>query len=211
MQPDTLTPALPANVCTDISRLPLEAFISALLDGDLSGLVLSGTASEEALLEAWEALQLQYVEACAGKKETISLLTDVGRKSEASRLLRINGLLKMAIETGHPALAHALKEDGYEYDPTGTAQEREAQVNIIRNMLAGEEMRLQNAMGKVEGEDEDEKVPLSRSWFDNVLITAGESLGHFIPSAGLFTGQFCIYYRRLMSAIDKQKAATAGK
>lgn len=211
MEPQTLSPTLPANVCTDISRLPLEGFINALLDGDLSALLLSGTVSDEVLLEAWEALQLQYVEACAGKKEMVTLLTDMERKSHASRLMRIHDLLKMAIETGHPAVAESLKADGYDYDPTGTEQEREAQVKIIRNMLAGEEMRLQNTSGISEDEDTENRVPLSRAWFDNMLISAGEVLGHFIPSAGISTGQFCIYYRRLMSAIDKQKAATAGK
>ncbi len=197
------------QLCTKLSDLLLSGFIAALVEGDLSAIVLAGKPSDDQILEAWDELQQQYIEQTAGGEQMLTILNDGVHRAEIGRINRIGVLLELAIETGHPDLGAELQIDGYEYNPAGSETERAQQVKVIQAMLSGEACRLRLAKDLYGQEEGREEVTIGQEWFDDVLISAGEVMGHYIPLAGFYTSQFCRYYRRLMDHIDRQKKLTS--
>lgn len=96
-----------------ISKLKLDRFITALVDNDLSVLIIKGTPTAEILKEAWESILEQYTEATGGA-ELLAKMNDVKDYSVLySKINRAHALVQI-IESGR--VGNAVIQQLYTFD-----------------------------------------------------------------------------------------------
>lgn len=183
-QSKAVRPEPPYKLYRRCSQLSFDRFITCIVDGDLTALVISGSPTSEELAVAWGEIYFEYVD-LSGDNETkfiialerdITLLHDQIATVEAIYYF----LQPVMIEFARPHLDNihaALKDYGYriKIDPTQDYSKKlkqiEGKLALAKVELAQKEKEYQSI---VEGR---ETNTLTREYFKKILLRLSKYMG----------------------------------
>lgn len=198
------------EVFLSCAELPLTRFIRALVRKDLSALVKAGTVDMATLRAAWDKIQIEYIEASSGKEEKTQLLEEVRCAYEESRINRCRLLVAYLWDNASEEVVECLREEDFDIpEAEAPDEERHAALKLILALLSGDELRLEMSRKEISGNDTGKKVEITEVWFFDILIAAGEVVGHGISAESISTLAFCRYYLRLKETAAKAHSKTS--
>lgn len=189
------------EVFSSCAELPLTRFMRALVHKDLGALVKRGTVGRATLRKAWDRIQIEYIEASSGKEEKAQLWEELRCAYEESRINRCRLLVAYLWDNASEEVARCLREEDFDVPQADAPdEERHTALKLILNLLSGDELRVELSRKEISGNDTGKKVEITEVWFFDILIAAGEVVGHGISAENISTLAFCRYYLRLKEA-----------
>lgn len=206
--------ALPfLNIYVSCKDLPLSIFIQCLVSEDLSGLIISGEATDEQLADAWLTIHSEYCSKIGGvhiaglisRTKTIYALD--------AKIQRITVLCQAARQMVSQSIADALKESGYPISVTGTDEEYLHQITRIEALLNPERMKLSILINEAPKPDKNKSI--SEDDFTMTLMEISKQEGYKV-STNITVMDYCLYVKRLNNYIKnlpkvKQHGRSTGK
>lgn len=98
---------------TELQDLLFNVFIKCKCNGDLSGLVTSGTATDEQLIEAWAVLEGKFYELANPDEAALHIRKAVKIGGISTKLLHVSALLQVMQLHPNEATIECLREWGY--------------------------------------------------------------------------------------------------
>ena len=142
-------------------RLPLEAYIQATCNGDLSGLIISGEPTEYALLKAWEEI-ISLASKAIGGKALESNLESVKEYEQLSNREKIGAmLLELSSTSMNPYVLEAMRLFGFPMPKELTAENMQSCQKIFLGWLNKEGIYLDKLHAELEAKEanKDNKPP----------------------------------------------------
>lgn len=193
------TTDLKSSKCyTSINELPFRIFKSCAVDNDLIQLVKEGDAPHETLIQIWQEISEQFSEAMGGDKFVYTIGNMWTAESLNSKINRLEHILEIFKKSPYEELTKVFEAEGWIY-PTDDLNNY---VECIQNEIGNLKVQLENALSKVD-QKEGEKPSYER--YDEALVAISGNEGREIDDS-ITTMKFCIYYKRLIKAVEKHAA-----
>lgn len=194
------------QVFNDCAKLPLDRFIDCLIDNDLSQLIISGTATQEQLQQAWDKIYVQYCELSQSgsynevfeiMKEINDLRAKITIANNTIAFLQLNYDKDLVDLLNTFALRCDVKED----------DKGEVLIDKLNMVIARmkkwfprlsmrekelEELRKQNT-GKID-----------RVYFDDCLEVMSEAKGYQIEASKITVSRFCRSLTKMNKEAQKE-------
>jgi hypothetical protein len=194
-----------------IHKLPFSVFVDAICDGELSGLLISGEATQQQLTAVWEDLLMEYQDVIGGdENEYINDLYKRAYKDEIL-FLHIDTILSVMQERYVPKFANYLRQfvapdlkfdvtdpEGYERDLKRCTVRLPAKKLILQETLKELEDELNR---RASGSTEKPK----RDYYTKVLINLSDHAGYAVKEHDITVYEFCERVRRLNAYIQKSQ------
>lgn len=195
------------NLYKDLS-LPLNAFINAICNDDLSGLIISGNPSQYHLELAWFDIQQKFTETIGGRESDVVKMDVIEYNILETREALGKMLLEVANVRMNDNIAKCMRLFEYPIPEHITEENRQRTLKTFANMLNSEGVTLDNLTAQFENKEIEYKKP-SRE--DFIKLLTNMSLLFQMPPMNvnqLTTEQYCEYYRAYIEqikAIEKQR------
>lgn len=143
----------PLKLCPNINKLLFTTFLEILETEDYSLLIISGEATDEELIEAWNKLHGAYTEALNSGEESPEMQDSRITLVNNSRIMRARTLLDAIVQVGaHKGLVSQLYSFGYDLPECTdknatrvvelfTANYKRDYVDLQANTLQAEELK----------------------------------------------------------------------
>ena len=210
-QSPTVTTSL--KLYQGIDTLPLLRYIDALVDGNLSALIIEGQPTEQQLLEAWNTISVQYADAMGDAeskqlvivfKEVIGLTAKISCIEESITLLRHFYVKEIAQElkklVGGNLVFDVDKPDEYDAN-LDRAYRRSRGFVLSRDLANGRLDALKKKYDANTGK-------ATRQYFQQIGVTICEYNEGYVPMDNLTTFEFCEWIKRINNR-NQQTAAPA--
>jgi len=193
-----------------ISELPLHRFIECLVDGNLKALVIEGSPENKDLQQAWEGIQIEYLDAI--KDDEYRLLLNMRKDLHVYEisLVQMEFLIdvlrdyyvKEFVDELNLLLGSKLSFDvtdngAYERD-LKAAWNRSRGTKIAMDI----KQRALESLEKNQSSKQTQKP--TREYFQNMLIVLSDHVKYQIPET-ITTWEFCNRIRRLRQYYDHAK------
>lgn len=184
---------LPKSQLHTYKSVPLPAFMEYYLNGDPSGIVVSGNPTQSELEAAGLELRTYFDDAMA---DTDRMLQVAPLEANARDLWLYKEVLNLCKEFPHPKAFELLRDLGFPYPMD---EYDEDQISIVENMIASKEM---NQKRSIDNFHETAKAgdPINEEWFYSTCIHfADMHNGGAVYSPQQFTLlQFILKYREYL-------------
>lgn len=199
-----------SNLYLDCSKLILDIFIDCIVDNNYTGLIISGTATEKELSEAWEKI---YVESCklsqngtynevfSVLKEIDDLRAKITIASNTVKHLEISFDQDLVNVLNSLALRCNLKQD----------DTREVLVNKLNEVVA----RMKKWLPRLkEREDKLAEIrslntdKIDRTYFDDWLDAISENKGYHVKSNEITVSRFYRSMAKMKEESERAKIKT---
>ncbi len=198
---------------TTIHKLPLSRFIDALCDNDLTGLLITGNATEEELQIIWADIMDQFIEASAGTKQLhyIKICAQITRLELKYNMimLLINSLRQYYVERFADRLNNLL-ETSFKFnisDITAYDKILERCFNRAKALMITIDLKTAEVLAMREQTIKNEVNP-KREHFSKALIALSDHAGRELFEDQITVYVYCERLNRYNKYIDHQKAKT---
>lgn len=193
--------ALPSwSVYRQCKDLPLEVFITCIVEGDYTGLIRAGAPSEADLQAAWLDIYSEYCDLIGGANITGMLRQTRQIAQLESRINRVYMLVNcLRVMMGEQTIAE-LKDAGYTVTWTGDAEAWHRQLDNVIARLNPDVMRLKQ-LREQQPKDSGKKHTPTREDFQMTLLSISE-LQKYEVSDQITVHKYCMYVRKLKLHID---------
>jgi hypothetical protein len=191
-----------ARLYLHITELPLNRFISALVDGNLQVLVIEGNPSQEELAQAWKDIEEEYLDAVGLSEVRMEreLYVEIQRLEANLFLARI--AIEQLQRSYHPEFARHLNillRTNFTFDPNEPVKYFALLKNCYNRtggMKIDLDLKLIQYQAIKEKRESEGGEAYSRAYFHTVLITLSDFAGYQLPDT-MTVFEYCDRIRRL--------------
>lgn len=188
-----------------IHELPLSKFIEVAVDGNLSGLIISGFPSEEELTNAWTEIMSDYSDMIGDHEAKLYFQLTRDITVMAITLNQIENLVKLLEDYHYPPMEdmlNSLLRTRFKFK-----EKRREELKKCIAMSKGislkkdlKELQLEGMRSKFEKEG----AKPTREYFQAILITLSDFAKYHITDS-ITTYEFCERIHRLNQAVENRK------
>lgn len=193
-----------------IHKLPLSVWKDCLVNQDLQGLVIEGQPTHLELMDAFESLYHQYVEAAGGNDASNQLHKTARFKARESRV-KLFELLCDAVRFQPSLGLFELFHHFPLYQPLEleySAENIERQINAMNPYYKDDLIRYMNELDTMKLNSEDGKpTHYTYEYFDKVLTEVETAFKMSIPET-ITVGKYCVWinkYKAYIKTLESQK------
>lgn len=192
-----------------IVQLPLNRFIDAAVDSNLSALIVRGFPARHDLYEAWQNIISEYSDALgdAENKLYLSLSKEVAILSIT--LKQIEMLIKVLSDVYYPPFVDELNKMlriKYQFDPSDPedyGKKLKSCFNRSRSIKIEIDLK-SSRLQAMEEKHASKKSPYTRQYFQSVLITISDYAKYQIPDT-ITVYEYCERLRRFNDYCEQMK------
>lgn len=198
----------PLKLYQSIHKLPLSVFIDCLVDHDYEKLVIEGEASTIDLVECFNKLYVEYIEA-AGGRDAVNKLSKMGRLIDLRMTTERFAKLLATIEIYKTKEIFELLYLFPQYNPPEMEFSIENMNKVVKVMVTewkSDLVDLSNLEAAQPKEDEEDNKAYSHEYF-MTAITGIEQALKITISENVTVGKFCAWvvrYKNHVRAIELQ-------
>lgn len=185
---------------TDIHDLPMRVFVACIVDSDLSGLLIEGSATDADLMEAWSNLYAQYVDLLgdAETEYTLYLQRDIALLTH--KITAIECALNILAIRHEDLVVIALKDFGIDTSQLYIGNHKYAQeLKRISIQLARFRLELKEKENELAERDGDDKEPVTKAYFTKILSRLSKYQGYPLRINELTIGEFAAHLKEYNS------------
>lgn len=202
-----------SSLFQDCSKLILDIFIDCLVDNEFKGLIISGTATEKELNEAWDKIYVEYCqlsqdgtynEVFEVLKEIDDLRAKITIANNAIKHIDISSQNKLPLDQDLINILNsmALRCNIREGD------DREAVVKKLNLVVAYMKKwfpRLTEREEKLNELRKSNTIKIDRVYFDDWLDAISEDKGYHVKSSEITVSRFCRSIVKMREQENKEK------
>lgn len=202
----------PTELFHSCSQLPLDKFITALVDRNLSAIVISGEPSPEQLSSAWNNIYYEYLELNASNETSylfslendITLLSDEILNVETC-LLYLSPEWRVYCLGREQELISLLRYYGYKQSIDLTSPNYYKVLQVISNKLSAKKLRLNTKQKEFDDfTSAMERKAITRAHFDTQLMRLSRFQGYALRAKDITVAEYIMIFKDCLEANRKE-------
>ena len=188
----------PLNEATQSRKLyqdlsiPFNKFIEILVNNDYSQLIVSGDFSLNELLNQWEIIYNQFIEAIGNDEVKIRLET-VKEITEIENRIKIADSIIRTLKVSYSdELAHLLTEFGYSLNIKPNENNIDRVIKIFMGFVNADILALNNKIAEMPANENESETP-TRQYFEKMIVSIELAFKVSINIDNISTGKYCEY------------------